>query len=625
MPPAPPVSTVSAVSRATRTRVPGLDALRAVAVIAVVGYHLGSPVLGGGFLGVTLFFVLSGYLITRLLLGEIESRGSADIGAFWLRRLRRLLPAAYVVVIVSLAASMLFAPELLSKVRGDGFAALFYGSNWWMIFHEVSYFDSFGLPSPLAHLWTLAIEEQFYVAWPLVLLALLILVRKKDAILATVGGLVLVSTTLMAVLYDPATDPNRSYMGTDTRMAELLIGAFLALALHYAADNESWLTPRMESVLDSRRAWLALLTSSGCWLLLVVALSDTAAFAYRGGILIAAVASAGMILALQAPAIARYAVRVDRGLVGAVGRRSYSIYLWHYPVLVAFSTAQTIGDYSRGRSIAIILVTLLCAEASYRLVEGPVRRLGFKEVTRRATAGIRGLPQRWRRPAFVAAVTPALLACLALAGVNMPPPSQHGPTTVITGSAPVGSDTGPPPLPIVPRAAHLPQHPKPWLSPTAPLRGRHTVAIGDSLMINLAPALGDEVPKITINAEVGRQPWTGLEVAASYSQFNRPGGNYILGIGTNGAIDAAALARFCEEHENARVFLITPRVDRTWESTSVAAIESVARRFDNVRVVDFHEAAAGHPGYFTSDGVHLTSDGVKVLVRLIVAAATRPA
>jgi peptidoglycan/LPS O-acetylase OafA/YrhL len=621
MPPQPPPDPVAGTAR-----VPGLDSLRAVAVAAVVGYHLGAPILGGGFLGVTLFFVLSGYLITRLLLTEIEIRGSADLGAFWMRRLRRLLPAAYTVVVVCLAASMIFAPELLTKVRGDGFAALAYASNWWMIFHEVSYFDSFGLPSPLAHLWTLAIEEQFYVVWPVALLALLLLVRKKDAILATVGGAIVVSTTLMAVLYDPTGDPNRSYMGTDTRMAELLIGAFLALALHYAADNESWLTPRVSALLDSRRAWLALASSAGCFVLLAMALSDATAFAFRGGILVAAVASAGMILALQAPTVATYAVRVDRGLLGGVGRRSYSIYLWHYPVLVAFSSAQNIGDYSPSRSALIVIVTLLCAEASYRCVEGPVRRLGFRAVVAKVTAGIRGLPSRWRRPAFVAAMTPALLACLALAGVNAPSPRDHGPTTVVTGSEPVGSDTGRP-VPMIARAGD-PRHQRPDRpdrpDPTAPLQGRDTVAVGDSLMINLAPSLGDEVPRITINAEVGRQPWTGLDVARSYAQFNRPGGNYILGIGTNGAIDADDLARFCEEHARARVFLITPRVERSWEGTSVDAIASVARRYDNVRVVDFHSAAGGHPDYFTSDGVHLTSDGVRTLVRLILSAATRP-
>ncbi len=602
------------------SRVPGLDSLRAVGVVTVVGYHLGAPWFGGGFLGVTLFFVVSGYLITRLLLDEIEARGTLDLVGFWRRRLRRLLPAAYTVVVVCLAVTMLFRPDLLGKVRGDGLAALGYASNWWMIFHDVAYFDSFGLPSPLAHLWTLAIEEQFYLAWPLVLVALLAIVRKRTAILAIVGGAVVASAVLMATTYSEV-DPNRSYMGTDTRMGELLIGALLALALHPAGDGCAHPVGRVTAVLESRRAWLALASSAGAFALLAISLPDTSAFAFRGGILLAAVASAGMILSLQAPRVSRFAVRVDDGVVGALGRRSYSVYLWHYPVLIAFSTAQNLGQFAVGRSLAVVLVTLLLAEASYRFIEGPVRRRGLRRTLSTITDAIRGLPRRWRRPAFVFAMTPALLACLALAGVNMPAAKDRSPSTVVTGSAPVGSNTE---LPAPPAAAHQ-DKPRPRPDPAAPLVGRNTVAIGDSIMIDIAPLLGDEVPRITINAEVGRQPWTGLDIARTYGQFNRPGGNYILGIGTNGAIDAEALARFCAEHTTARIFLITPRVNRSWESTSVNAIAAVARRYDNVRVVDFHEAAAPHPDYFAPDGVHLTSDGTRAMVRLILSAATQPA
>jgi peptidoglycan/LPS O-acetylase OafA/YrhL len=604
-------------------RVPGLDSLRALGVIAVVGYHLGAPFFGGGFLGVTLFFVLSGYLITRLLLTEIETRGTADIAGFWVRRLRRLLPAAYVVVVVCLAGSMIFAPDLLTKVRGDGFASLFYASNWWTIFHDVSYFDSYGLPSPLAHLWTLAIEEQFYVVWPLALLALVVIVRKRTAILAIVGAAIIASVVLMATTYS-SVDPNRSYMGTDTRMGELLLGAFLALALHPAGDGYAHPVGRVTAILESRRAWLALICSSGAFVLLAMSLPDTSAFAFRGGILLAALASAGMLLSLQAPAVSRVAVRVDAGVAGALGRRSYSVYLWHYPVLVALSTAQEFGRYSPGRSIAVVVITLLCAEVSYRVIEGPVQRLGLRRAVGKVTAGIRSLPQRWRRPAFVFAVSPMLLACLALAGVNAPSPQHDEPSSVVTGAEPVGSDisrslTGP----AVAGGQHARRSRRP--DPAAPLVGRDTVAVGDSIMIDIAPLLGSEAPRITINAEVGRQPWTGLDIARSYAQFNRPGGNYILGIGTNGAIDAEALARFCDEHATARIFLITPRVNRSWESTSVGAIEAVARKYANVRVVDFHHAAAGHPDYFASDGVHLTADGTRAMVNLILSAATEPA
>ena len=607
-------------------RVPGLDSLRALGVVAVVGYHLGVPAMRGGFLGVTLFFVLSGYLITRLLLEEYETRGAVDLAGFWVRRIRRLLPAAYTVVVVCLGATMIFGPALLAKVRGDGLAALGYASNWWMIFDDVSYFESFGLPSPLAHLWTLAIEEQFYVAWPIVLVALLVVVRNRTAILATVGIAVISSAALMALTYDAAA-PNRSYLGTDTRMGELLLGALLALVLHLAVDGQERLAGLVTALLQSRRAWPALICSTGAWTLLAMSLSDTSALVYRGGILLAALASAGMILSLQAPPVAAVAARIDAGVVGALGRRSYSVYLWHYPVLVALSSAQDFGRFSLGRTVAVVALTLACAEISYRCIERPVRQVGVRRTLARITGSIRSLPRQWRRPAFVFAVSPLVLASLALAGVNTPPPEEHGPSSLTTGAAPGGTDAARPPRAASDPASHSgPRHrPSPRRSqPAAPLIGRDTVAVGDSIMIDIAPLLGAEVPRITINAEVGRQPWTGLDVARSYGQFNRRGGNYILGIGTNGAIDAEALARFCAEHATARIFLITPRVNRSWESTSVSAIDAVARRHHNVRVVDFHEAATPHPDYFASDGVHLTSDGTRAMVRLILAAATEP-
>lgn len=607
---------------ARASRIPGLDSLRALAIVAVVGYHLGAPLFGGGFLGVTLFFVVSGYLITRLLLTEVEDNGTLDLLGFWRRRVRRLLPAAYTVVVVCLGVTMLFGPELLSKVRGDGVAALAYVSNWWMIFHDVSYFDSFGLPSPLAHLWTLAIEEQFYVVWPLLLLGLLALVRRRTAILLIVAGAVVVSAVLMALTYAPV-DPNRAYMGTDTRMGELLLGALLALALHPAGDGRAHQLGRVTAVLESRRAPLALLCSTGAFLLLASSMPETAAFAYHGGILLAAVASAGMILTLQSSSIARRATRMDAGVVGAIGRRSYSIYLWHFPVLVALSSAQDIGRFSFGRSVAVVLITLVCAELSYHFVEQPVRRLGFRRTAARAKRAVLALPRRWRRPALVFAATPLVLAAAALAGVNMPEPEDHGPTTIVTGPAPVGSDTGPPAAPR-PAAGHLDRYRNapPPPDPNAPLVGRDTVAIGDSLMIDIAPLLSEKVRRITVNAKVGRQPWDGLDVARSYGQFNRPGGNYVLGIGTNGAIDVDDLLDFCQKHSAARVFLITPRVNRSWESTSVSAIRAADRECPNVRVVDFHAAAANRPGFFASDGVHLTSDGTRAMVDLILDAAT---
>lgn len=595
-------------------RVPGLDTLRALGVCAVVAYHLAVPGVRGGFLGVTLFFVLSGYLITRLLLDEIQTRGTMNLVGFWRRRARRLIPAAYAVVLVCLGISLVAAPEMLQKLRGDGLAALLYVSNWWTIFHKLPYFESFGLPSPLAHLWTLAIEEQFYVFWPLVLVGLLVALRRRRRILVAVAAMVVGSELMMALTYD-ATDPNRSYLGTDTRVGEILIGALLALALHLAVDRQAVTKPTLLTRLGTRpRAWLLLVAAAAVWGTLAVRLSDQAWFAYHGGILLAALASAAMILALQAAPIAPFAKWLDAGLVGGIGRRSYSIYLWHFPVLVALSTATNIGVFSPTRSAVVLIATLACAEASYRFVERPIRVHGFRTSARNGFRSIRNLSLVPRTAAVAIVAVPVVVPVLAMAGVNMPEPTDHGPTTVVIGAKPADT-TMPTSTPTAPETpAQQPQ-------PSTPAVGADTVAVGDSLMIDISRQLARLFPGITINAEVGRQPWTGLDIARSYKQFNRPGGTYILGIGTNGAIDARKLTAFCQSRASARVLLITPRVNRPWEGTSVDAIRRAAKACPNVRVVDFHRASAGHPEYFGPDGVHLTGAGTRAMVQLIKAAS----
>ena len=449
---------------------------------------------GGGFLGVTLFFVVSGYLITRLLLSRDRDARHARPG--------RLLAAAASGASSQrptpwwswcLAATMLFNPELLTKVRGDGLAALGYASNWWMIFHDVSYFESFGLPSPLAHLWTLAIEEQFYLAWPLVLLALLAVVRKRTAILAIVGVAIVASVVLMAITYS-AVDPNRSYMGTDTRMGELLLGAS-ARAGAPPGRGRTGAHPvgRVAAVLESRRAWLALACSTGAFVLLATSLPDDSAFAYRGGILLAALASAGMIFV--AAGAATVALRRPRRRRGRGCARP--------PLLLglplALPGAHRLLDRADPRSVRPrpqpghragdpaprrgLLPLHRRSGTTARPASHGRERSRARSADCRVAGGGRPSSSRCRR---------LLLACLALAGVNMPaatgPRPEHrrhrvGPDRERHRGDRARAAAAPPARP----AARAPD-------PAAPLVGRDTVAIGDSIMIDIAPLLGDEVP-----------------------------------------------------------------------------------------------------------------------------------
>ena len=344
---------------------PGLDGLRALAVTGVVLYHAGVSWMPGGFLGVDVFFVLSGYLITSLLLAERRRKGRVGFKAFWLRRARRLLPAVLLVVFVCLLAASTIARDDLARTRGDAIASLVYLTNWHLIEASHSYFNAFGRPSLLQHLWSLAVEEQFYLFWPLVLMGSLKLLGRRYTIVLTVL-LALASTALMWGLYNPDRDPSRVYYGTDTRAATLLVGALLAFAWPLGGFGDE-VSHRAARVLDG----------VGCVALLaVIALfvrtQDYDPWLYHGGFLLVALCTAVLVAVVVHPAAS-----LGRALGSAplrwIGMRSYGIYLWHWPVMMLSRPGIDVPWRGTFVILAQIAVTVGLAALSYRYVEMPVR------------------------------------------------------------------------------------------------------------------------------------------------------------------------------------------------------------------------------------------------------------
>ncbi len=409
---------------------PGLDGVRALAVLAVVLYHLGTTggprTLPGGFLGVDVFFVLSGYLITSLLVAEYRRRGRIGLGQFYLRRARRLLPALYLLLGAVVIAAW-WLPAQAHRLRGDVLAALAYVTNWWLIFQKTSYFGDTN-PPLLDHLWSLAVEEQFYLLWPLLLIALLWLVRGRTglalafALLGAAG-----STILMAVLYSPWQDASRVYFGTDTRAAALLVGAALALAP----------IPRDFFAIGGL-VGLVLLAGFVWWV------PDSSPALYHGGFLLVAVAAA-----LLVGTAARPSLPVARVLGVAplrfLGLRSYAIYLWHWPVLVVLGPGRLAEPWFTIVRLALIL---LFAHLSYHLVELPVRR--------------GALGRLWRRPARRWVLAPLALLLVAALGWqlvrvgNAPAPSVAVDAGPAPSLAPIVATSAPTPAPAVTSSAPLP-------------------------------------------------------------------------------------------------------------------------------------------------------------------------
>ena len=384
--------------------VSGLDGLRTIAVAVVILYHLNVPGFVGGLLGVGVFFTLSGYLITANLMRSWDKNGNLGLSTFWLRRFRRLMPAVILTLVSVLILTVALRKQDLGSTFAEAVSSFFYVNNWHVIFEKKSYFDNFAGPSPLSHMWSLSVEEQFYLIWPLLLLALLVVLRKR--LLAMAGTLVIaaISFALMWFLASPVGDNTRVYEGTDTRAGGLLLGAALAI----------WLSSRKKSgktvVPDLRFANLFGLVGLGGIIALVLLVPQESQFLYRGGIALLSVSTLLVIFAVL------HEKSSWTRLLGAtplrwLGERSYGIYLWHMPV-IAFMPHSWLEQYRLIASLITVVVSVLLAAASWSWVEDPIRKNGIVEPVR-----------AWRRkenerpfPTLVGAGAAVILAAIVSVG-----------------------------------------------------------------------------------------------------------------------------------------------------------------------------------------------------------------
>ncbi len=422
---------------------PGLDGLRAIAVLSVIAFHLGFGWAPGGLLGVGIFFTLSGYLITDILLAQLNS-GRIHLARFWGARARRLLPALFLMLFVVVAWVTVFGPAQPQQFRDAVLASALYVSNWQLIFGDVSYFARFGPPGPLNHLWSLAIEEQFYILWPFMLMVGARLVREAPLpsgvrprlALATLG-LAVVSAILMGALYHPSLDPSRVYYGTDTRAGELLFGAALAMVWPSRRLSRG-IAPGARNLLDG----LGVAGLAGI-ALLIWQTSQYSTFLYRGGFVLLSVATVLVVAALAHPAC-RLGPILGWAPLRWVGVRSYGIYLWHFPIIV-LTTPGGVADGREYLREALQVAAILAVSAlSWRYVEEPVRHGALGRLWRRARSGAWSPPRLSREGWALAAAAFFVVAaaCAGMAGVNSAP--AEGSAEVAEARA--HGTTKPPPL-----------------------------------------------------------------------------------------------------------------------------------------------------------------------------------
>jgi len=603
-----------------RRYMPGLDGLRALAVLAVIAYHLNLTWAPGGLLGVCIFFVLSGYLITDILVVQWESSGGINLKGFWLGRARRLLPALFVMLTGVIVWLSLYDPTRLSSLWNDVLAAIFYSSNWWLILHKVSYFASFGPPSPFGHLWSLAVEEQFYLVGPLLLGLGFRYVPQRSRLIGLIMALLVASAAAMAIIYTPGLDPSRVYYGTDTRAFALLIGAVLALV---------WPSRKLSAALSpQRRIILDAVGGAGLLVLLLMIWKSNQyqTFLYYGGLLLFSIAAAVVVAVLAHPS-SRLGRLFGTQPLRWLGVWSYGIYLWHYPVIVLTSPAVNTGGVNIELALGQTALSIALAAISWYFIEDPIRRGKWKQSLRRLSYGLKRRPKLWGVRGKAATITRIIVLSyvfiMAMSGCGVI--SQAEPTN--TKSEVVGGKEPTKPAETESLASKGNGAEKetgteavnPGTDKNGVFTGKGVTVIGDSVMVEVEPELKKLFPNIIVDAAIGRQMYQAPKVIENLKEQGILGKTVIIELGANGSFTEKQLIDILNSLGNDRqIVIVNTRVPKPWESVVNQILAQAAAADPKIRLVNWYSASSGHNEYFYPDGVHLKEAGVQAYLSLVV-------
>ena len=570
--------------------IPAIDGLRAIAVLAVMLYHLGFSWIPGGFLGVDLFFVISGYVITRLLLDSIARSGGLDLRAFYKARMRRLLPPLAFMMLTTAIFIGIWAPETARRFASDSPFAFMGAMNWWLVFRHTDYFDSIARPPLLQHTWSLGVEAQFYLIWPLILLLVLRYLGKNKIpgaalLIAAISGIALLVVSFQVDAAN-ASQISHVYFGTDTHSIGLFLGAALAV---------SWI-PQNLKVDVNRRAQdfidgIGVLGFVGI-IAVFLFIDETDPTLYKLAFPLAGLFGCAIITSIVHPA-SRFAPVLSSKVAVWIGERSYSIYLWHWVVFQVTRPAVDIEGSAWALTALRILIVFALADISLRFVELPIRSglveywfKGMKYRTKRVQI---------RQKALVALSLVSLITVISVVTVNAIQSSDQV-------MAQVKED-----LTLTPEISNSETN-------TTDINGLWVT--GDSVILGIRFELETKAHISLINARVGRQASELTDVMA-HDKLSMVGSTVVFNLGNNNRLTEAQVAKiFDEVKDQPKIIVVNTAVPRSWRDENNLLIAQYAEKYGAV-LIDWYAISQGHPEFFAPDGVHLVPAGVRAYVGAI--------
>ena len=579
--------------------IPAIDGLRALAVIAVMLYHLGFTWIPGGFLGVDLFFVISGYVITRLLLDSIAQSGGLDLRGFYLARIRRLLPALIFMVTTTIIAIGIWAPDTIKRLLIDTPFSLTGTINWWLVAKEQDYFESIGRPPLLQHTWSLAVEAQFYLVWPLILYFVLKKFGKKHIPIAalTIAAASGITLFLVSLSLDAANTSKVShvYFGTDTHSFGLFLGA--ALAVSWIPQNfKITVSKRAQNFIDGVGifGFIGILST-------FLLIDESQPTLYKIAFPLAGIFGAAIIMSIVHPA-SRFAPILEFKPLLWIGERSYAVYLWHWVIFQVTRPSVDLAGEDWALYALRILIVFALADISLRYIELPVRRgviqywfKGRRYRTKRERNRQTGI---FSVITIIVLIVAIIVSARAISISNQAQQKLENSLSVAATSGATGSDQA-----LVDDGLRADDGL--WVT-------------GDSVILGIRSQLGEKLPIALINARIGRQAGELADVMRS-DAAQVPNAPVIFNLGNNNLVTREqAVAIFEIVKNQPEIIVINSAVPRPWREPNNALIEEVAAQYPQVQIVDWNSLSADSPDYFAPDGVHLVPAGVSAYVDAII-------